>query len=58
MGTLSKKSYDLEYGFRINTEIYEENGKEYFLIEVRRHGAIQFFDEVAIKKDGEENGTK
>lgn len=53
MGTLSKKSYDLEHGFRINTEIYEENGKEYFLLEVRRHGAIQFFDEVAIKKDGE-----
>ena len=30
-----------------------ENGKEYFEIEVRRHGAIQWFDEVAIKKDGE-----
>lgn len=53
MGTLSKKSYDLEHGFRINTEIYEENGKEYFEIEVRRHGVIQWFDEVTIKKDGE-----
>lgn len=53
MGTLSKKSYDLEHGFRINTEIYEENGKEYFILEVTKDGSLQYFDEQRIEKGGE-----
>ena len=53
MKHITKRSYDIGYGFRVNTEINEEKGKVYFLVTVSKDGSIQFFDETIIKKEGE-----
>ena len=53
MQTHTKRSYDVGYGFRVDTEIYEENGKEYFIVEVTKDGSLQYFDEQRIEKGGE-----
>lgn len=46
--TKNKIIINLDHGFKILTETYEEEGKKYNILEVYKDGEIQFFDEVEI----------